>query len=54
MGVTELTDEELETKFREMVERRFSKEETDRLIDAIWNVDKLENISELIQMTVLK
>ncbi len=54
MGVTELTDEELEAKFREMVELRFSKEETDRLIHTIWNVEKLDDIGELIQMMIEK
>lgn len=54
MGVTELTYEEIEAKFREMVELRFSKEHTDRLIETIMNVDKLESIRELIDMTIVK
>lgn len=53
MGETELTEKELEAKFREMVELRFSKEHTDRLIDMILNVDKLESIRELTDMTVV-
>lgn len=54
MGVTELTYEEIEAKFREMVELRFSKEHTDKLIHMIMNVDKLESIRELIDMTIVK
>ena len=54
MGVTELTYEEIEAKFREMVELRFSKEDTDRLIDTIMNVEKLESIRDLINMTIVK
>ncbi len=54
MGVTQLTWEEVEAKFREMVELRFSKEETDRLIDTIMRVEKLDSIRELIDMTIVK
>ena len=54
MGVTELTYEELEAKFREMVERRFSKEDTDKLIETIQNVEKLDSIRELIDLTIVK
>ena len=54
MGVTELSYGEIEAKFREMVELRFSKDHTDRLIDTIMNVDKLENIRTLIDMTIVK
>lgn len=54
MGVTELTYDELETKFREMVELRFSKEDTDKLIDTIMNVEKLDSIRDLIAMTIVK
>ena len=50
----ELTYEEIEAKFREMVELRFSKEHTDKLIHMIMNVDKLESIRELIDMTIVK
>ena len=53
MGVTELTYEEVEAKFREMVELRFSKEHTDKLIDTIMNVEKLDSIRQLIDMTIL-
>ena len=54
MGVTELTYEEIEAKFREMVELRFSKAHTDRLIDMIMNVEKLDDIQELIDMTIIR
>lgn len=54
MGVTELTYEELEAKFREMVERRFSKEDTDKLIETIQNVEKLDSIRDLIDLTIVK
>ena len=54
MGVTELTFDEVESKFREMVELRFSKEHTDKLIDMIMNVEKLDSIRDLIDMTVIK
>lgn len=54
MGVAELTYEEIEAKFREMVELRFSKAHTDRLIDMIMNVEKLDDIQELIDMTIIR
>lgn len=54
MGKTELTYQEIEEKFREMVERRFSKEHTDKLIDIILNVEKLDNVRPLIDMTIMK
>ncbi len=54
MGITELTFEEIETKFREMVELRFSKEHTDHLIDMIMNVEKLDDIQKLIDMTIIR
>lgn len=54
MGATELTHEELENKFREMVEQRFSKQATDRLTEAIMNVESLSNVKELIDLTIIK
>ena len=54
MGVTQLTFEELEQKFREMVEIHFSKEHTDKLIDMILHVDELDSIRELVEMTIVK
>ena len=54
MGVTQLTYAEVEAKFREMVELRFTKSDTDRLIHTIMNVEKLRSIRELIEMTIVK
>ncbi len=54
MGVTEMTHDELLAKFREMVELRFSCENTDKLIDAIMNVDKLDSIRDLIRLAIIR
>lgn len=52
MGITQMTDQELEEKFREMVVPKIGDKRTDELIAAIWNVESLSDISELVQKCV--
>jgi 2-methylcitrate dehydratase len=47
-----LTDEELEQKFTRLAEKHMSIEQIKRLIDGIWNVDKLDDMGELMKLTV--
>lgn len=51
---SDLTDRELEEKFARMASRYMSTEKIDRLFQAIWAVDKLENVSELMKLTVFE
>lgn len=47
-----LTDEELETKFREMAIKYMSEEQIKKIFDTIWNVESLDNMSKLIELMV--
>jgi 2-methylcitrate dehydratase len=51
LGLTGLSDSELEAKFREMVEPRMPRQAADRLIDLCWNVERLDDIGELMRAT---
>jgi len=44
------TDEELESKFRSLASSVLSKPKIDRLIRTIWNLEKLENVRQLIRL----
>ncbi|MFC1988928.1 hypothetical protein ACFLVJ_03765 [Chloroflexota bacterium] len=47
-----LTDEELETKFRNMAIKYMSENQIKEIFDTIWNLDKLDNIEELTKLMV--
>jgi hypothetical protein len=50
--VEEQTDATLEAKFREMAENAMPRASVDALIDAIWTVDRAENLEKLAQMMI--
>lgn len=50
--VTPLTDEELETKFREMASKYMSQERIDEIFDLCWNLEKEKDISRLTRLMV--
>ncbi len=43
-----MTDEEVEAKFRRMVEPRYGREKADRILAACWGLEKLKEAGELI------
>ncbi len=47
-----MSDEALETKFREMAEACMPKAQVDKLIDKIWNCEKIESMEELTSLLV--
>ena len=49
-----LTDSELEDKFRKMAERYMQGDQIQRILDNVWNVDKLDDISELMELLIFK
>ncbi|MFC2067189.1 MmgE/PrpD family protein [Chloroflexota bacterium] len=51
-GDDPLTDKELEYKFREMAAKRMSQQQVEKIIDAVWNVEKLDNMSKLAALMV--
>jgi 2-methylcitrate dehydratase len=48
-----LTDEELENKFSEMAIKFMSKDQIARLIDIIWNIEKIDDVGELTKLMVI-
>ena len=51
-GNDPLTDTELELKFREMAAKHMGKKQIGQIIDAAWNVEKLDDIHDLVKLTV--
>ncbi len=47
-----LTDKELEDKFKDMAVKRMGKAQARKVIDAVWNVEKLDNMSKLAALMV--
>ena len=47
-----LSDAEIEDKFRRLTAKRMAQAQVDRVIDTVWNVEKLENMVELASLTV--
>ena len=45
-----MTDAEVEKKFRALVEPRYSKERTDRVLAACWDLEKANNAGELVRL----
>lgn len=45
-----MTDQEVERKFRTLVEPRYGKERADRILSACWALDKLDNAAGLVQL----
>jgi 2-methylcitrate dehydratase len=45
-----MTDAEVEHKFRSMVETRYSKERTRKILDACWGLEKLKTVGELLAL----
>lgn len=52
LGREQLSDAELESKFREMAIQYFTEEEIQKMFDVIWNVEKLDDVGLLASMTV--
>ena len=47
-----ISDAALEEKFREMADEHFKSSEVDRLVDAIWSADQMDDIGDLARMLV--
>ena len=47
-----LTDRQLEDKLRDQAVPALSSAQVDRLIELCWNIDKLEDVGELVKATV--
>jgi len=47
-----LTNEELETKFKEMAIKHISEEQIKKIFDTVWNVEKLDDMSKLVNLMV--
>jgi 2-methylcitrate dehydratase len=45
-----MTDEEVEQKFRTLVEPKYGKEKADRMLAVCWSLDKVQKASELIEL----
>jgi 2-methylcitrate dehydratase len=45
-----MSDEEVEDKFRRMVEPRYGKAKADAILKQCWNLEKLTNVTELLQL----
>jgi 2-methylcitrate dehydratase len=45
-----LSDEELERKFRSLAEGLLPERRTDDLLTALWNLDQVDDIGEVIKM----
>lgn len=52
LGNDPLSDQELEEKFKAMASRHMGRDQTARLIDACWNVDKLADMGDLAKLMV--
>ena len=53
-GPDPLTDKELGDKFLEMAAEHFSEEHIRKMFDVIWNVDRLDDVSALTELMVIK
>ena len=47
-----MSDETMEERFRGMTESYLTKERQDRLLSAVWNIDKEEDISRIIEYSI--
>lgn len=52
LGDDPLTDEELEDKFREMATKYMDEEQIQKIFDAVWNVEKLDDTNKLMRLMV--
>jgi 2-methylcitrate dehydratase len=48
------TDEELEQKFRKMASKYFPEAHVNALIDTVWHVDTLENLTQLANLMIVR
>jgi 2-methylcitrate dehydratase len=53
-GDDPLTDGELEDKFREMAARYMDEEQIQKIFDAVWNVERLDDMDKLMRLMVFK
>lgn len=49
-----LTDEELVDKFKEMAEKRLADKQVQKIIDTVWNVERLDSMNKLAGLMVFK
>lgn len=52
MGDDPLSDDELEDKFKEMAIKYMSKGQVKKIFETVWNLEKVEEISELMNLMV--
>jgi 2-methylcitrate dehydratase len=53
-GDDPLTDEELEDKFRGMAAKHMDEEQIQKIFDAVWNVERLDDINKLMRLMVFQ
>ncbi len=51
-GSNALTDQELETKFRTMADKKMPADQVNKLVETIWNCERLDNIADLTPLMV--
>lgn len=52
LGNDPLTDKELEEKFRDMAIKYMDEKQIERILDTVWNIEKLDDIGELAKLMV--
>lgn len=52
LGNDPLTDKELEEKFREMAIKYMDEKQINKIFDAVWNIENLNDISELTKLMI--
>ena len=45
-----MSDAQLEDKFRTLVGRVLSKEQSEKLLARLWDIDKVDNVGEIMEM----
>lgn len=51
-GADPMTDQEIEDKVREMALKHMSERQVKQIIDAVWSVDKLDDVNKLMKLMV--
>lgn len=52
LGNDPLTDKELEEKFRDMAKKYMDEQHIEKIIDTVWNIEKLNDIGKLAELMV--
>jgi len=49
-----MTDEEVEEKFRRLTKRYLGKNQADKILEAVWNLEKTKDVSRMISLMTLQ